>query len=132
VNNQCLAEYEAIKLKKKYQFVIYKLNVTNTEIVVGETGAAGSDYEDFINKLPATEPRWAVFDLGYITPERQQRNKLVFVSWSPDDAKIKSKMLYASSKDALRRSLVGIAVEVQATDYDEIAYESIVSKAERL
>ena len=43
---------------------------------------------------------------------------------SPDDAKIKNKMLYASSKDALRRSLVGIAVEIQGTDLSEVAYDS--------
>ena len=43
---------------------------------------------------------------------------------SPDDAKIKQKMLFASSKDALRRSLVGIASEIQGTDYSEVAYES--------
>lgn len=43
---------------------------------------------------------------------------------SPDEAKIKNKMLYASSKDALRRALVGIAVEIQGTDFSEVAYES--------
>lgn len=43
---------------------------------------------------------------------------------SPDDAKIKQKMLFASSKDALRRSLVGIAVEIQGTDFSEVAFES--------
>lgn len=31
-------------------------------------------------------------------------------------------MLYASSKDAIRRSLVGIANEIQATDFSEVAY----------
>lgn len=41
---------------------------------------------------------------------------------SPDEAKIKTKMLYASSKDALRRALVGIASEIQGTDHSEIAY----------
>lgn len=41
---------------------------------------------------------------------------------SPDESKIKTKMLYASSKDALRRSLVGIAHEIQGTDHSEIAY----------
>lgn len=46
---------------------------------------------------------------------------------SPDDSKIKQKMLFASSKDALRRSLVGIASEIQGTDYSEVAYESGVS-----
>ena len=43
---------------------------------------------------------------------------------SPDDSKVKQKMLFASSKDALRRSLVGIAAEIQGTDYSEVAHES--------
>ena len=43
---------------------------------------------------------------------------------SPDEAKIKEKMLYASSRDALKRALVGIAVEIQGTEFSEVAYES--------
>ena len=43
---------------------------------------------------------------------------------SPDDSKVKQKMLFASSKEALRRALVGVASEVQGTDFSEIAYES--------
>lgn len=43
---------------------------------------------------------------------------------SPDEAKIKQKMVYASSRDALKRALTGVAVEVQGTDYAEVAYES--------
>ena len=43
---------------------------------------------------------------------------------SPDDSKVKQKMLFASSKDALRRSLVGIAAEIQGTDFSEVAHES--------
>ena len=33
-------------------------------------------------------------------------------------------MLAASSRDALRRSLVGIAIEIQGTDYSEVAHET--------
>ena len=47
---------------------------------------------------------------------------------SPDDSKVKQKMLFASSKDALRRSLVGIAAEIQGTDYSEVAHESGTSR----
>ena len=35
-------------------------------------------------------------------------------------------MVYASSKDALKRALPGIAVEVQANDPDDIEWESLV------
>jgi hypothetical protein len=33
-------------------------------------------------------------------------------------------MVYASSKDALRRTLVGVGADIQGTDLSEIAYES--------
>jgi hypothetical protein len=33
-------------------------------------------------------------------------------------------MMYASSRDALRKALVGIQVEIQATEDDEVAYET--------
>ena len=43
---------------------------------------------------------------------------------SPDTAKIKQKMIFASSRDALKRALVGISVEIQGTDSSEVAYEA--------
>lgn len=43
---------------------------------------------------------------------------------SPDTAKVKDKMVYASSRDALRRSFQGIAVEIQGTDFSEVAHET--------
>ena len=36
-------------------------------------------------------------------------------------------MVYASSKEALKRALPGIAVEVQANDSDDIEWESLVN-----
>jgi hypothetical protein len=35
-------------------------------------------------------------------------------------------MIYASSKEALKRSLTGIAIELQANDADDIEYESVL------
>lgn len=35
-------------------------------------------------------------------------------------------MLFASSKDTFRRSIHGIGAEVQATEYSEVAYETIM------
>jgi len=74
-------------------------------------------------------------------------NKLTFIAWSPDDASIQvrtvfsnrchhfflvlthfpqAKMIYASSKEALKRTLTGIATELQANDADDIEYDSII------
>ncbi|KAH9924295.1 recombinant Actophorin, partial [Epithele typhae] len=123
VNAQCLSVYEELKLgkAKKPKFVVFTLAKDLTEIIVEKTGEQTSTYDEFIASLPEAECRWAVYDFEYKREDGGIRNKLTFISWSPDDAKVKQKMLFASSKDALRRALVGIAVEIQGTDYSEIA-----------
>lgn len=44
---------------------------------------------------------------------------------APDTAKIKEKMLYASSKDAIKKKLDGLSAEIQGTDYDEVEYQTV-------
>ncbi|MFE7592494.1 actin-binding ADF family protein [Kitasatospora sp. NPDC057512] len=130
VNDVCLQEYQLLKLKKTYKYIVFNLNKDNTEIVVEKTSTS-QDYDDFIADLPETECRWAVYDFEFEKEGAGKRNKLTFVSWAPETARIKQKMLFASSKDALRKALVGIAVEIQATEYSEVAYESVLDKASR-
>jgi cofilin len=37
-------------------------------------------------------------------------------------------MVYAASKDALRKKLVGVSTEIQATDLSEVAHEVVLEK----
>ncbi|KAH9002544.1 hypothetical protein EDB86DRAFT_2826994 [Lactarius hatsudake] len=127
VNPECLEAFQKLKPGKKLKYIIFTLSKDETEIVVEKESIAG-DYEDFTEDLPALECRWAVYDLELNTDEGKC-NKLVFVSWSPDTAKIKDKMLASSSKDALRRSLVDIAVDIQATKFSEVEREKVLEKA---
>lgn len=48
---------------------------------------------------------------------------------SPDTAKIRSKMLYASSKERFKWELDGIQVELQATDPTEMGIDVIRGRA---
>ena len=50
----------------------------------------------------------------------------------PDQAKGLGKMLYASSKEAIKRRLDGIFAEIQCTDASEIAHEAVLDKVLRL
>ncbi|GAA97218.1 uncharacterized protein L969DRAFT_69603 [Mixia osmundae IAM 14324] len=124
VSSECLEAFQTLKLGKKLKYIIYGLNKDNTEIVVVKTSDS-ADYDEFVGDLPPADCRWAVYDFEYEQAGGGgKRNKLVFYMWSPDESKIKAKMLFASSKDALRRSLVGIATEIQGTDFSEIAYQT--------
>lgn len=49
---------------------------------------------------------------------------------SPDAGKIKLKMLYASSKDALLKKIKGLVTKpVQANDASDMTYEEVIGKA---
>ncbi|KAI7898465.1 uncharacterized protein BX663DRAFT_461812 [Cokeromyces recurvatus] len=130
VNDQCLEVYQDLKLRKKYKYIIFKLSDNNQEIVVDKT-SDNLDYDSFLADLPPNEPRYAVYDFEYEKPGEGKRSKITFYAWIPDTSKVRQKMLYASSKDALRRNLVGLAIEIQGTDASEVDYEAVLDKASR-
>jgi len=128
----CVPTYEELKLKKTHQFIIFKLSDDKKSIVVDESSSAAG-WDQFVERLPETDCRYAVYDFSYeLETSEGKRNKILFVTWSPDDAPVRSKMVYASSKDALRRSLNGIGAEVQATDFAEISYDTVLEKVAKV
>lgn len=61
-------------------------------------------------------------------PQASKKQKLFLMSWCPDTAKVKKKMLYSSSFDALKKSLVGVQKYIQATDLSEASEEAVEEK----
>jgi len=131
VNPACLTAFQELKLRKKSKFIIFKLSDDKTEIIK-EKESSSSNYDDFLAELPETQCRWAVYDLEFQNEEGNLRKKIIFLQWSPENAKIKDKMVTASSREPLRRSFDGVSTEIQGTDYSEVAYDTVLEKAKRL
>ncbi|GIL54958.1 hypothetical protein Vafri_10644 [Volvox africanus] len=120
LNDQCIAIFNIIKSKSLYKWVTFKVNDAGNEVVVDQLGAADATYEQFLNVLPESNCRYAVYDYAYQNADTNQTiNKLVFVHWAPDNSTTKSKMMYASTKDFLKSYLDGLGAELQATDTRE-------------
>ncbi|KAK3814619.1 MAG: hypothetical protein J3R72DRAFT_461874 [Linnemannia gamsii] len=130
VDKSCIDTYLELKTGKTLKYIIYKISDDLAKVEVVKT-SADADYDAFLADLPADDCRWAVYDFAYKSPDGGDRNKIVFYSWSPDSAKIKPKMLYASSKDGLRKVLNGLGAEVQGTDFDEVAHETVLDRIRR-
>lgn len=131
VADESLQAFNDLKLGKKYRFVLYGLNDNKTEIVVRETSSDES-YDAFLEKLPENECLYAVYDFEYeINGNEGKRSKIVFYTWSPDTAPVRSKMVYASSKDALRRALNGVSTDIQGTDFAEVSFETVLERVSR-
>lgn len=54
---------------------------------------------------------------------------MFFLHRAPDTSRVRSKMLYASSKDRFKRELDGIQVELQATDPSEMSIDIVKARA---
>lgn len=118
-----------LKRKKGYRYVIFKIDEKKNEVVVEKTGDPAENYDDFAESLPENDCRYAVYDFDFVTSENCQKSKIFFISWSPAVSRIRSKMLYATSKNSFRRVLDGVHYEIQATDPTEMDLEVIKDRA---
>ena len=87
MHDDALSAFNKFKLggrNNDTNYIVYKLSDDKTQIVVEESGSA-AEYDDFINKLPENDCRYAVYDFEFELPNGEgKRNKIVFYTWSPD------------------------------------------------
>lgn len=134
---ECVAAFNELKIGRQLKYIIYKLSDDYKEVVVEDKGT-DPDWEKFQSKLMNARsgykgkegkgPRYAVYDVDYeLEGGEGKRSKITFISWSPDEGTLVfPRMTYASSKEALKNALNGIAAEVQANRDDEIEYDTIL------
>ncbi|KAI9786199.1 MAG: cofilin [Geoglossum umbratile] len=133
--------FKELELKRELKYIIYKISDDFRTIAVEEAGT-DKDWNTFREKLVNAKtkgrggeermaPRYAVYDFEYEAKDGSGlRSKIVFLVWSPDDAGIFSRMLYASSKAALKHSL-GFAAEIQANSEEDIVFDAIIVKVSK-
>ncbi|XP_073054778.1 actin-depolymerizing factor 3 isoform X1 [Primulina huaijiensis] len=129
VHDDCKLKFMELKTKRTHRFIVYKIEEKQKQVMVEKLGEPGQTYDDFITFLPADECRYAVFDFEFLTKENVPKSRIFFIAWSPDTARVRNKMIYASSKDRFKRELDGIQIELQATDPSEMDLEVFKSRA---
>ncbi|RYN24213.1 hypothetical protein AA0113_g7911 [Alternaria arborescens] len=139
VSPECVSTFNELKLGKDIKWIIYKISDDWKEIVVEETSKE-ANFDVFREKLLNAKSkdrrgkegiggRYAVFDVQYELDNGEgSRSKITFISWTPDDAPQYPRMMYSSSKEAIKRALNGLAADIQANDADDIEFENIKSR----
>uniref|UniRef100_A0A8C2VR86 ADF-H domain-containing protein n=1 Tax=Chinchilla lanigera TaxID=34839 RepID=A0A8C2VR86_CHILA len=99
---------EIIKQKKAVLFCLSndKRQITTEEakqIFVGIIGDTREDaYTSFVKLLPVNDCQYALYDTTYAMKESKKED-LGFIFWAFKSAPLESKMIYASSKDAIKK-----------------------------
>ncbi|KAK5853816.1 hypothetical protein PBY51_014940 [Eleginops maclovinus] len=75
------------------------------------------------------QSRYFLYDCHFETKDSGRKEELVFMMWAPDDAPMKSRMQYASSKNAMQRSVQGVKHCFEVHDIEDMDPDSF---AERL
>ncbi|KAJ6259083.1 Cofilin [Drechslerella dactyloides] len=124
VAGECRAAYEDFTRRKVYKYVIYAINDHN-EIIVDQTGPRHASHADFTAELLSTECRYAVITVDFHRDGVPQ-SAIVFVDWSPSDAKTGQRMLYAEGKAALANMREGVCLEICANEPEEVALGALL------
>ncbi|KAL8158815.1 hypothetical protein V2J09_000352 [Rumex salicifolius] len=130
VTEECKNAFMEMKWKKVHRYIVFKINADKSpQVTVDKVGAPGEGYADFAASLPSEDCRYAVFDLDFVSVDNCRMSKIFFIAWAPMASTIRAKMLYATSKDGMRRALEGIHYELQATDPTEMGFDIIMNRA---
>ncbi|KAL7235095.1 hypothetical protein ACSBR1_018558 [Camellia fascicularis] len=110
VHDDCKLRFMELKTKRTYRFIVFKIEEKQKQVIMEKVGEPAQSYEDFTASLPADECRYAVydFDFDFMTAANVPKSRIFFIAWSPDTSRVRSKMIYASSKDRFKRELDGI------------------------
>lgn len=124
------------EIKKRKKAVIFCLSPDKKciiveegkEILVGDVGVTVTDpFKHFVQMLPEKDCRYALYDASFETKE-SKKEELMFFLWAPEQAPLKSKMIYASSKDAIKKKFQGIKHECQANGPEDLNRACIAEK----
>merc|ERR1719384_521662 len=122
--DDCLATYNKLQQAQKdksEQLKWITFMVKDGKIVVESQQGPKKDisdddgYKKFAAALQESgKPRWGALDY---------KDKVFFVSWTPDTAGVKDKMTYSSVREAFKGALSGVNHTIAATDSGELAQD---------
>ena len=127
ISDDVVQEFNKMKLSKEYQGLKFGMTDKLDSVIVSEKIANGTSYEAFVESLPNDDCVYAVVDFHYDNDDGH-RQKIIFINWAPPKAPIRKRMVYAASKQSVKDKLVGISLEIQATDKSEVDAKAVIEK----
>ncbi|OSX79879.1 hypothetical protein BU14_0070s0054 [Porphyra umbilicalis] len=133
VNPTCVTAMNDLVKERKHRAVVFAINDDMTEIKLEKTfppnaSSAQAGYDEFTKSLPDDSCRYAVYDFEY-EHQGAKKNRIIFVLWSSDLAKVRTKLIYSSSAEGLVSKLgAGVQRQIQVTDRDELSFSEVSKK----
>jgi len=128
VDDECIQMWEKMKTKK-IKSCRFMMDSAMKKIIIEPGSVIEQGDEDawkkFTSGLPEDKCRYAAYDVELVLDMGSgipptKRNKLTFIQWAPDKAKIRERMVASSSLDAIKKKCDGIQVFWQINSMDDL------------
>ncbi|KAJ5338813.1 Actin-binding cofilin/tropomyosin type [Penicillium brevicompactum] len=136
IGDDCITAFSELRSQRhshKPRYIIYRITEDYNNVVV-EDSSFEKDYEVFRQKLVSAidsegrpAPRYAVYDVEYDLGSEGKRTKIVFITWVPGETSVKDRMIYASTKEQLRKFL-DVKASIHADDLDELEWKTVLKE----
>ena len=130
VSDEVRSSFNKLKLTQELRYVMYVIK-DSTMIVLEKQGERSMTYDDFVKELPERDCRYGVIDIEYVTDDGHSMSKIVLISWIPDNATVRNRMLYSSAMQNLRRYLSGVT-DILVSDQSDLDEASIVARLKKV
>lgn len=128
ISDECVTLANELNIKKTCKYMTMKIE--SSKVIVDKKGEQGTTFNDFLKELPDDEGRFVLYD--YTPPMNADgtggAGQLIFISWIPDTAQIKKKMIYASTLESVKSKIRVWQQAFQAADRDDLDENLINAK----
>eukprot|EP00343_Euplotes_focardii_P007621 CAMPEP_0205819672 /NCGR_PEP_ID=MMETSP0206-20130828/2130_1 /ASSEMBLY_ACC=CAM_ASM_000279 /TAXON_ID=36767 /ORGANISM="Euplotes focardii, Strain TN1" /LENGTH=142 /DNA_ID=CAMNT_0053113537 /DNA_START=52 /DNA_END=480 /DNA_ORIENTATION=+ len=130
MSQEALDAFEKVQGRRsKCRWATFKLaKKADDGVVVGEIHDEKEEfsYKQFADTVEKNAPRFAAVLYEFDAADGSHKEKVVLLSYIPDDAPVKQKMLMGSSIEMFKKSLIGWHKYQQASDLADLEEKAIL------
>jgi cofilin len=105
--------FNALRMKRSHRYIIVGISEDGKNATCEHVGERAATFAEFKSKMPSDEPRYAIYDLEFVTKDGRHESKLVFIMYSPDTCtKGTLRFVYAQNKDAIKAKMSPVHKEL--------------------
>lgn len=132
VDDKCVIAFKSLVKDRKYRATMFKINDDLSEVLLDKTlapdgGSPESGWQEIEKYAPSDDCRYIVYDFPF-NHQGTIKTRVLFILWSPEGSKVRSKMIYAASQEGVVNKLEGVQRQLQITDEDDLAYGEIAKQ----
>lgn len=118
------------KIKPALRYAIFKFSDKSDAVVCEKQvePASAESYQEVVSSLPQNDVRYMAYDLQILSSTGMAKRKVILVSWHPEGAPVKRKMLVSSTFSVVKNAFNNRQDYIEGEELSEISLDVACEK----